>query len=135
MIDAYQRRLSGPLLDRIDLKVGVRRVPLEALTSEPRGEASSSVRERVLAARRRQVERQGCLNAQLKPARLRQLASLDAASRQTLERWAEQRGLTARGLHRAWRVARTSADLEGADTIAERHILEALGYRLTDAAV
>jgi magnesium chelatase family protein len=134
MIDAYQRRLSGPLLDRIDLKVGVRRVPLEALASEPRGEASAPVRERVLAARRRQVERQGCLNAQLKPSRLRQLAGLDSTSRQTLERWAEQRGLTARGFHRAWRVARTSADLEAADAIAERHILEALGYRLHDVA-
>jgi magnesium chelatase family protein len=134
MIDAYQRRLSGPLLDRIDLKVGVRRVPLEALASEPIGEPSAPVRERVLAARRRQLERQGCLNAQLKPARLRQLAGLDGGSRQTLERWAEQRGLTARGFHRAWRVARTSADLECADSIAERHILEALGYRLGDVA-
>jgi magnesium chelatase family protein len=134
MIDAYQRRLSGPLLDRIDLKVGVRRVALEALASEPKGESSGPVRERVLAARKRQTERQGCLNAQLKPARLRQLAGLDAGSRQTLERWAEQRGLTARGFHRAWRVARTAADLEGADRIAERHILEALGYRLHDVA-
>ena len=134
MIDAYQRRLSGPLLDRIDLKVGVRRVPLETLAVEPKGEPSAVVRERVLAARRRQIERQGCLNAQLKPARLRQLASLDAEARQTLERWADQRGMTARGFHRAWRVARTSADLEGAERIAERHILEALGYRLHDVA-
>jgi magnesium chelatase family protein len=107
---------------------------LEALASEPKGESSGPVRERVLAARRRQLERQGCLNAQLKPARLRQLAGLDAGSRQTLERWAEQRGLTARGFHRAWRVARTAADLEGADRIAARHVLEALGYRLHDVA-
>jgi magnesium chelatase family protein len=92
------------------------------------------VRERVLAARRRQLDRQGCLNAQLKPAKLRQMAALDAASRHTLERWAEQRGLTARGFHRAWRVARTSADLDGSDQIGERHILEALGYRLNDVA-
>jgi magnesium chelatase family protein len=134
MVDAYQRRLSGPLLDRIDLKVGVKRVPLETLASEPKGESSAPVRERVLAARQRQMERQGCLNAQLKPARLRQMASLDAGSRQTLERWAEQRGLTARGFHRAWRVARTTADLEGAERIAERHVLEALGYRLHDVA-
>jgi magnesium chelatase family protein len=134
MVDAYQRRLSGPLLDRIDLKVGVRRVPLETLASEPRGEASAPVRERVMVARRRQVDRQGCLNAQLKPARLRQMAGLDASSRQTLERWAEQRGLTARGFHRAWRVARTSADLDGSAEIGERHVLEALGYRLNDVA-
>ena len=134
MVDAYQRRLSGPLLDRIDLKVGVRRVPLEALASEPKGESSAPVRERVLAARRRQLDRQGCLNAQLKPSRLRQMAALDAASRQTLERWAEQRGLTARGFHRAWRVARTSADLDASEHIGERHVLEALGYRLNDVA-
>ena len=133
-IDAYRRRLSGPLLDRIDLKVGVRRVRLETLASEPTGEGSAAVRERVVAARRRQVDRQGCLNAQLKPARLRKLAGLEPASRRTLERWAEQRGLTARGFHRAWRVARTSADLDGAEHIEEQHILEALGYRLQDAA-
>ena len=133
-IDSYQRRLSGPLLDRIDLKVGVRRVKLETLASEPTGEGSDVVRERVVAARRRQLDRQGCLNAQLKPARLRKLAGLEPASRRTLERWADQRGLTARGFHRAWRVARTAADLEGAEQICEHHILEALGYRLQDVA-
>jgi magnesium chelatase family protein len=133
-IDSYQRRLSGPLLDRIDLKVGVRRVKLETLASEPTGEGSAVVRKRVVAARLRQLDRQGCLNAQLKPARLRKLAGLEPASRRTLERWAEQRGLTARGFHRAWRVARTSADLDGSDQIGERHILEALGYRLQDVA-
>jgi magnesium chelatase family protein len=133
-IDTYQRKLSGPLLDRIDLKVGVRRVRLETLASEPTGEGSAAVRERVVAGRRRQLDRQGCLNAQLKPARLRQLAGLEPASRRTLERWADQRGLSARGFHRAWRVARTSADLDGAEHIGERHILEALGYRLQDVA-
>jgi magnesium chelatase family protein len=133
-IDSYQRRLSGPLLDRIDLKVGVRRVKLETLASEPTGEGSAAVRERVVAARRRQLDRQGCLNAQLKPARLRKLAGLEPASRRTLERWADTRGLTARGFHRAWRVARTTADLDGSDHISEQHILEALGYRLQDVA-
>jgi magnesium chelatase family protein len=133
-IDSYQRRLSGPLLDRIDLKVGVRRIKLDTLASEPTGEGSAPVRERVVAARARQLARQGCLNAQLKPARLRQVAALEPASRRTLERWAVQRGLTARGFHRAWRVARTSADLDGAEHIGERHILEALGYRLQDVA-
>jgi magnesium chelatase family protein len=133
-IDAYQRRLSGPLLDRIDLTVTVRRVKLETLASEPSGETSWAVRDRVVLARRRQLDRQGCLNAQLKPARLRKVAGLEPASRRTLERWAEQRGLTARGFHRAWRVARTTADLDGAEHIGERHILEALGYRLQDVA-
>ncbi len=133
-VDTYRRRLSGPLLDRIDIQVAVRRVPLESLANEPRGEPSSEVRGRVVAARRRQLDRQGCLNAQLRPARLRQLAGLTAASRRTLERWGAQRGLTARGFHRAWRVARTAADLDGSDSIAEAHVLEALGLRLQDVA-
>ncbi|HKC18433.1 MAG TPA: YifB family Mg chelatase-like AAA ATPase, partial [Candidatus Dormibacteraeota bacterium] len=133
-IDSYQRRLSGPLLDRIDLQVTVRRVPLDSLASEPSGEASDRVRERVVAARRRQFDRQGCLNAQLKPARLRQLAGLTPTSRRTLERWGAQRGLTARGFHRAWRVARTASDLDGTEQIDEPHVLEALGFRLQDAA-
>jgi magnesium chelatase family protein len=134
VVDAYQRRLSGPLLDRIDLQVGVRRVPLSQLASEPRGEASGAVRERVLAARARQLARQGCLNSQLRPSRLRNLAALEPGSRLTLERWSERKGLTARGFHRAWRVARTAADLEGSELIADRHVLEALGYRLHDVA-
>lgn len=133
-INTYQRRLSGPLLDRIDLQVGVRRMKLETLTSEPHGEASTVVRERVLGARRRQLERQGCLNAQLKPKRLREIAGLAPESRQTIARWAEQRGLTARGFHRAWRVARTAADLDGSESIEEPHVLEALGFRLNDVA-
>jgi magnesium chelatase family protein len=133
-INTYQRRLSGPLLDRIDLQVGVRRMKLETLTSDPYAEASAAVRDRVVAARQRQLDRQGCLNAQLKPARLRHLAGLAPASRQTIARWAEQRGLTARGFHRAWRVARTAADLDGSEQIEDRHMLEALGFRLNDIA-
>jgi magnesium chelatase family protein len=130
-IDRYQRSLSGPLLDRIDLRVAVSRPPLAALSSGPGGEPSSAVRARVIAARERQIARQGSLNSELRPARLRQFAPL-GSGRRLLERWAEERGLTARGFHRAWRVARTAADLEGADVIAERHLLEALGYRLLE---
>jgi magnesium chelatase family protein len=134
VVDSYQRKLSGPLLDRIDLKVTVRRVAPTVLAAEPLGEPSAAVRERVVAARARQVARQGCLNALLKPGRLRREAELDAAARRALERWAEQQGLSARGFHRAWRVARTVADLDGADRFEERHVLEALGYRLQDLA-
>jgi len=134
VVDGYQRRLSGPLLDRIDLQVAVRRVPLAELAAEPRGEPSQAVRQRVLAARARQQARQGCLNAQLKPSRLRHLAAMEPGSKRTLERWSERKGLTARGFHRAWRVARTAADLEGTEMIADRHVLEALGYRLHDVA-
>jgi magnesium chelatase family protein len=133
-IDTYQRRLSGPLLDRIDLQVAVRRVALERLSSEPQGERSAAVRERVVAARRRQLARQGCLNGQLKAARLHQLVPLAPIPRRTLERWAAQSGMTARGFHRAWRVARTAADIDGLEQVEEHHVLEALGFRLQDAA-
>ena len=134
VIDAYQRKLSGPLLDRIDLKVTVRRVPLQTLAGDAVAEPSAAVRARVVAARARQLDRQGTLNAQLRPSRLRKVARLDPASRRLFERWADERGLTARGFHRAWRVARTAADLEGCEETGERHVLEALGYRLYDRA-
>src|SRR5207245_9812460 len=100
------------------------------LASDARGEASATVRERAVAARRLQQERQGCLNAQLKPARLRQLAGLAPESRRALERWGAHRGITARGFHRAWRVARTAADLDGSAQTEDHHILDALGFRL-----
>jgi magnesium chelatase family protein len=130
-IERHQRSLSGPLLDRIDLRVAVGRPRLEALSTGAGGEPSAVVRQRVIGARAVQLQRQGCLNAQLRPRRLREVAPL-GAGRRLLERWAEERGMTARGFHRAWRVARTIADLEGEAEIAERHLLESLGYRLLE---
>lgn len=131
---AYQRSLSGPLLDRIDLQVSVPRTPPHALGADPTGEPSTKVRERVLAARALQQQRQGGLNASLQGRDLRRWAPLPAPARAALERWAGERALSARGFHRAWRVARTLADLEGAAAVGERHVLEALGYRLADMA-
>jgi magnesium chelatase family protein len=133
-VDAYRRALSGPLLDRIDLQVHVSRPPLAALSDEPKGETSAVVRARVEAARQRQEDRQGHLNAALTRAQLRKLASLRPDARRALERWSAARGLTARAFQRAWRVARTVADLEACETIAEAHVMEALGYRVDDAA-
>jgi magnesium chelatase family protein len=130
-VERYLRSLSGPLLDRIDLRVAVTRPPLAALSDGAVGEPSAVVRERVVVARARQAARQGCLNAELRPRRLREVAPLGPA-RRLLERWAEERGMTARGFHRAWRVARTAADLDGEDGVGERHLLEALGYRLLE---
>lgn len=134
VVDAYQRALSGPLLDRIDLQVPVARPPLDAFGGEPAGEPSELVRQRVLEARARQLERQGCLNAALGPAGLRRLTPLPPASRHLLQRWASERALSGRSYHRAWRVARTLADLEGAGEISGDHVMEALGYRLAAAA-
>jgi magnesium chelatase family protein len=132
-VDAYARALSGPLLDRIDLHVRVQRLPLQTLNDEPAAETSEAVRGRVVEARRRQQERQGCLNAQLRPAELRRQGRLLPATRRVLERWGERQGLTARGFQRAARAAATIADLEGSPAIEERHAMEALGYRLGDA--
>ena len=133
-VDAYSRKLSGPLLDRIDLHVRVERLPLQALSGEPVGETSEVVRGRVLAARGRQQARQGCLNAALRARELRRQARLAPAARLALERWGERQGLTARGFQRAWRVAATVADLDASDRIEERHAMEALGFRVSDAA-
>jgi magnesium chelatase family protein len=133
-VDGYRRALSGPLLDRIDLQVTLPRTPLEALGRDAGGEPSAAVRARVLAARRVQRERQGCLNSALRPAQLRRWAPLDRKARVALERWASERGLSARGFHRAWRVARTLADLDAGAPIRERDVMEALGYRLVERA-
>jgi magnesium chelatase family protein len=133
-LENYRRALSGPLLDRVDLQVNVPRTPLEALGGEPSGESSSIVRGRILAARSLQLGRQGMLNASLRAPHLRCWAPLRPAARRGLERWATEAALTARGFHRAWRVARTLADLEAAAEVDERHVMEALGYRLAEHA-
>src|SRR5256714_10914799 len=133
-IDMYQRKLSGPLLDRIDLKAYVRRAPPALLASEPVGEASEPVRERVIVARRRQHERQDCLNAMLKPARLRAQASLEPGPRRTLERWADEQGLSAPGVHRAWRGPPTAPPPHGSGRIDDRPALVAPRLQLHHAA-
>lgn len=129
-IRAYRAKISGPLLDRIDLQVELRRLSPRELMSEHQGENSATVRARVLAARRRQIERQGQPNAILDLGRLREVARLAARERQLLARAIEQLGLSSRGVDRLLRVARTIADLEGQETIATHHLAEALAYRV-----
>lgn len=133
-VDGYQRSLSGPLIDRIDLQIHVRRIPLRDLAGEPAGEPTAAVRERVIAARELQHRRQGCLNSGLTGAQLRRSSAITPRARGALERWSERRGLTVRGFQRGWRVARTLADLDASERIEQRHVLESLGYRLADAA-
>jgi len=131
----YRGRLSGPLRDRLDLIVEVEAVPITALTEGPAGESSADVRVRVLAARARQLARgaRARVNAQLAGTDLKKYAPLNTAGRRLLERSADRLHLSARGFHRIIRVARTIADLGGADAIATEHLMEALQYRFVES--
>lgn len=129
-IQRYRSRVSGPLLDRIDLHVQVSRLPPQELLSPCHcGETSAQVQERVYRSRERQQNRQGGPNAQLTADRLVSTCILGEAERKALEAAATKMNLSGRGLHRTLRVARTIADLEGRETIGRAHISEALAYR------
>ncbi len=129
MVARYQGRLSGPLLDRIDLHVEVPAQRAQELTGAPDGECSAVVAARVAQARQRARQRQGVCNAQLTPAGLDRHCALDAAGRDLLQRAATRLGWTGRGLHRTLKVARTIADLAGSERIAVGHVAEALQSR------
>jgi len=132
-IARYRSRVSGPLLDRIDLHVEVPRVLLGVLADhDGRGEPSATVRTRVEAARGRQRARGPWLNAQLPPRELRRLCPLDSRGRQLLEVASERLGLSARAYTRIVRVARTIADLAGEERITTGHLAEAIQYRSLD---
>ncbi len=128
-IDRYRRRLSGPLLDRIDLHVEVPAVREADLLRHACGEASATVRGRVAHARARQFERQQCLNAHLGVDQLDQHARPDREGLQILRVSAAKLGWSARAFHRVLRVARTIADLAGEECIRSDHVREAVQYR------
>jgi magnesium chelatase family protein len=129
----YGRKLSGPLLDRIDLHVPVPALPwadLERSSAEASGEIRRRVaRARELAARRR-PDRPGFRNSDLAASDLEPNACADPAARRLLATAVERMGFSVRALHRSLKVARTIADLEGADTIRSTHVAEAISYRL-----
>lgn len=133
MVARYQKRLSGPLLDRIDIQIEVPRVEYEKLTDDRRGEPSAAIRERVERARARQRERfHGTgitCNAEMGPAHIRAYCRLEPEAQSLLKAAMHQLHLSARAYHRILKVARTIADLEGADTLGARHLAEALQYR------
>jgi magnesium chelatase family protein len=138
-IAAYRARLSGPLLDRIDMHVEVPAVSYRALSEKAPGEASSHIRARVVEARDRQRRRAGdgsmLLNARLSGTELDRVAALDQAGHRLLEKAVSRFGLSARAIVRVRRVARTIADLAGSETIASGHLGEALQYRALDRPV
>lgn len=125
----YQAKLSGPLLDRIDMHIRVEALPIADLQKQGDGECSAAVRERVIAARERQLQRQGVPNHDLNNKQLERFCALSSGDAQFLQLAVERLGLSARGYHRVLKVARTIADLEAAEAIGKRHLTEALSYR------
>lgn len=134
--ERYRRRLSGPLLDRIDLHIEVPAVARDELLHQPPGETTDSVRARVIAARRRQQEREkggtGVHNAALSGSRLERHCRLGEPARALLARGIDRLGLSARAYTRILRVARTIADLAARDRIDAADIAEAIHYRSLD---
>jgi len=129
----YRQRISGPLLDRIDIQLQVLPVPRRDLINpQQAGEPSGPVRQRVIAARRGQRARQGCLNAQLQATQLKLYCELGENEQRLMEAAAERLNLSARGYHRVLKVARTIADLAGHPQLTPAHLNEALGYRFEE---
>lgn len=137
IVQRYLNRISGPLMDRIDLHVEVVPVDLQALSAAPTGESSDSIRERVMLARRiqeaRYSEDEGIhCNAQMRPRQLQTYCRIDETGRVLLNRAMERLNLSARAYDRILKVSRTIADLEGAAQIQPHHLAEAINYRSLD---
>ena len=132
-VEHYRSRISGPLLDRIDIVVEVPAVHFEDLKARAEAEPSSEVKKRVDAARQRQHDRFGekkaMCNARMGPDEMRKFCELDEASSELMKQAFEAMGLTARSYDRILKVARTVADLDGCENIEPQHIAEAIQYR------
>ncbi len=129
----YQKRISGPLLDRVDIHVEVPRVDFEKLTSDRVGESSEAIRDRVEAARLRQRNRLDGVgltcNGEMGPGNVRQFCALDEQGKTLVRQAMSQLQMSARAFHRVLKLARTIADLAGAEAIVPAHLAEALQYR------
>lgn len=135
-IQRYRARLSGPLLDRIDLHIQVPAVPFDSLKQAKPGENSATIRERVIATRQRQLQRfvhdSIRNNAEMEASHIRNHCDVDSSCLQLLERAVQRLGMSARAYHRILKVARTIADMETVEHIQPRHIAEAIQYRSLD---
>lgn len=131
-IERYRGKLSGPLLDRIDLHLGMHNESFSLASKEPGKPDSAETAEMVSKARMRQIARQSGLNAHLDLAGLRDHCMLEEADARWMEKAIERLGLSHRASHRTLKVARTLADLDGAERIARPHLAEALQYRQLD---
>lgn len=131
-IKRYRDRISGPLLDRIDLQVPVHNLQRGELQSAQQGESSASVAERVSQCLQRQYRRQGVSNSELSNQQMKKFCPLDDSQQDLMESAMEKLGLSARAYHRTLKVARTLADLACSDIIETQHLHEALSYRLLD---
>jgi magnesium chelatase family protein len=133
VVTKYQKRISGPLLDRIDIHIEVPRVEYEKLSDDRLGEPSAIIQERVERARQLQRERfagsQIACNADMHPAEVRQFCKLDETSRSLMKAAMSQLNLSARAYHRVLKLARTIADLAEVESIGPSHLAEALQYR------
>jgi magnesium chelatase family protein len=128
----YRRKISGPLLDRIDLHIEVPAVAPDELTSAQRAEPSAAIAPRAAQARQRQIQRQGRANSHLSTREIEQHAKPDSAGDQLLRHAIQRLGLSARGYHRILKVARTVADLAGSEAVRPEHVAESIQYRRLD---
>jgi magnesium chelatase family protein len=129
-------RISGPLLDRIDIHIDVPAVKFKELASDALGESSADIRQRVVRARRVQLERfrgeRIFCNAQMSPRLIRRYCAIDASSKSLLENAITRLGLSARAYDRILKVSRTLADMQGKESIEPEHVSEAIQYRTLD---
>jgi magnesium chelatase family protein len=128
-VQRYQSKISGPLLDRIDMQVEVQAAAPSSMLADADGDATMAVAQRVSAARARQLQRQGCVNAEIEPGLIDTHCALEAAAAQFTEKAARQLGWSGRSLHRVIKLARTIADLADAARIEATHLAEAMQLR------